>query len=56
MDDRILRNKLEVVEYLQRRGFKIAKSKLYADAKKAYCGFRLTAPFMREMPRLMLGK
>jgi hypothetical protein len=34
MDDQILRNKLEVVEYLQRRGFKIAKSKLYADAKK----------------------
>ncbi len=34
MDDRILRNKLEVVDYLQRRGFKIAKSKLYADAKK----------------------
>ena len=34
MDDRILRNKLEVVDYLQRRGFKVAKSKLYADAKK----------------------
>jgi len=34
MNDRILKNKLEAVEYLQRRGYKVGKSKVYADAKR----------------------
>lgn len=32
--ERILKNKLEAVAYLNRRGFKVGKSKLYADCKK----------------------
>ena len=34
MNDRILKNKLEATEYLQRRGYKVGKSKVYADAKR----------------------
>lgn len=32
--ERILKNKLEAVSYLNRRGFKVGKSKFYADCKK----------------------
>jgi hypothetical protein len=34
LEIRIIKNRLEAVEYLNRRGYKVGKSKFYADSKK----------------------